>query len=124
MNISPQDQAISVLNQMITETNNLLATQVRLSALHAQWTNFAVATKVNAFNTAPLLTTGAYDTADGSPNVAHPVDTRVYTTLIAGISPNNFAGIDTFLQGVATVIGGGAVGANGAAVQLTALTKT
>lgn len=124
MNTSPQDQAISVLNQIISQTNNLLATKQNIDALVGQWTNFGVAAKINAFSTAPLLTTGQYDVADGSPNVAHPIDTRVYSNLLAGISANNFAGLITFLQGVSAVIVGTAVSANGAAVQLTALTKT
>lgn len=118
-----QDEAITVLNTMIVETQRLLATKQRLDALSAQWTNLSVANKVNAFATAPLLTTGQLGTADGSPNTANPVDTRVTPTVMFPISANNFAGIMTYLTGISAAIGGTAVGANGAAPQLLAITQ-
>ena len=124
MNVSPQDQAIATLNHLLLVANQLNVLKADIDATAAQWTNFSIANKVNAFPTAPLLGSGAYGTADNSPVVSNPVDTRVVNTLLVGLSPNNFAGLLTVLQGVSTAIGGGSVSANGAAVQLLALAKT
>lgn len=118
-----QDQAIAVANLMVTYTNNLAILANQIAATHVTWTNLSTANKLNAMPTAPLLTTGGLDTPDGSPNNAHPIDTRVSGLggIAKAISANNLASIDTYLQGIASAIGGTALGANGAAPQLLAL---
>ena len=42
-----------------------------------QYTAINYSTEWNAFPTAPQNTDGSLGTADGTPNTAHPVDTRV-----------------------------------------------
>lgn len=119
-----QDQVSAVANLLISLTAGLAATKVQIDQASAAWTNLSVATKVNAYPTAPLLTTGALGTADVSPTVTNPIDTRIApgNTLMTAISANNIAGLLTYLQGISAAIGGGAVSANGASVQLVALT--
>lgn len=119
-----QDQAIAVANQLLNLTSSLWAIQQQINTASSAWTNLSVAAKIAAFPTAPANSTGGLATGDGSPNVANPIDTRVPpgSSLSVAISSNNLASILTFLQGISTAIGGGAVSANGAAVQLVALT--
>lgn len=119
-----QDQVSAVVNQIVSLTAQLAAMKIQIDQTSAAWTNLSVATKVNAYPTAPSLTTGALGTADGSPTVTNPIDTRVApgNTLSSAISANNIASLLTYLQGISTGIGGGAVSANGAATQLVALT--
>lgn len=119
-----QDQVSAVANLLISLTAGLAATKIQIDQASAAWTNLSVATKVNAYPTAPLLTTGALGTADVSPTITNPIDTRIApgNTLTTAISANNIAGLLTYLQGISTAIGGGAVSANGASVQLVALT--
>lgn len=119
-----QDQVSAVANQLIGLTAGLAATKILIDQASAAWTNLSVATKINAYPTAPLLTTGALGTADVTPTVTNPIDTRIApgNTLTTAISPNNIAGLLTYLQGISAAIGGGAVSANGASVQLVALT--
>lgn len=119
-----QDQVVGVANTLLNLASQLWSIQQQINAASAAWTNLGVAAKVNAFPTAPLTPTGGPGTADSSPVVANPIDTRVApgSALSVAISPNNLASLLTFLQGISTAIGGGAVSTNGAAVQLVALT--
>lgn len=118
-----QDQAIAVANQMFSAANQCSTLASQLTALHTTWTNLSVANKLNAMPTAPLLTTGALGTPDGSPNTANPIDTRVsgLSGISKAMSANNVASLDTYLQGIISAIGGGAISANGSAPQLLAL---
>lgn len=117
-----QDQAVALVNQIIALAASLHATQSQIAEVSSAWTNLSAAAKVNALPTAPLSATGALGTADGAANPADPIDTRVTPAVTQAISANNIAGLLTYLQGVSTAIGGGAVTANGAAAQLIALT--
>lgn len=119
-----QDQAAAVVNEMISIAATLYGIKGRIDAASSAWTNLGVANMINAFPTAPRLTSGGLGTADVSSTVANPIDTRIAVgnLLTMAISPNNLASLLTVLQGLSTGIGGGAVSANGAAVQLIALT--
>lgn len=119
-----QDQVVGVANQLLNLTSQLWSIQQQINNASAAWTNLGVAAKVNTFPTAPLTSTGSLGTADGSPVVANLIDTRVSpgNAVSVAISSNNLASLLTFLQGISTAIGGGAVSANGAATQLVALT--
>lgn len=121
--ITQETQAAAVANNIIAMCAQLNGIAAAIAAISTQWTNLSVANKVNAFPTAPLLTTGALGTADGSPTVANPIDVRVSpgSDISRAISPNNLASMLTFIQGVQSAINGSAVSANGAASQLVAL---
>lgn len=120
-----ETQVAGLANQIIALSAGLYGMQQQINTLSAEWTNLSAGTKINAFPTAALTTTGGLSpTPDGSSNVANPINTSVSpgTLLSRAISPNDLAGLLTFLQGAALVIGGSAVSANGAAVQLIAKT--
>lgn len=122
MSQTVEQRAAALVNQMIAQVANLYAIGQTLAEISNLWTNLSVATKINAFPTASLSATGGINAPDGSPNNANPINTGVEpgTLLNIAISANDIAGINTFLQGVAAVIGGGAVSANGAVAQLVA----
>lgn len=117
-----QDQTIALVNSIISTAATLYDIQQQISRLSSAWTNLSAANKVNALPTAPLTTNGGLGTADGAPNVGNPIDTRAMPAVVQAISANNIASLLTYLQGISTAIGGGAITANGAAAQLVALT--
>ena len=122
MATTQETQAANTANTIINLTGSMLAIKQQIDAVSTQWTNLGVANMVNAFPTAPLLTTGGLGTADVSPNVAHPIDTRTTDGALINraIAANDIASMLTYLQGLSTAIGGGAASANGAAPSLLA----
>jgi len=123
--VTQETQAAAVANQVIALTSALQGIAVQISAVSTQWTNLSVANMLNAFPTAPLLSTGALGTADGSPVNTHPVDIRTADggLITRAVSAANISSMLTFLQGVQQAINGSAVSANGAAAQLLALAQ-
>lgn len=120
-----QDQTTLLANELLNLTSSLWSIQQRINTASAAWTNIGAAAKLAAFPTAALTTTGGLGAVDGSPNVANPIDTRpplIGAGVTVAVSSSQLASILTFLQGISTAIGGGAVSTNGAAVQLVALT--
>ncbi len=122
MSTTRQTQAAGVANtlvQLVLQAYNL---KLAIDQASATWTNLGVANMINAFPTAPALTTGALGTADGTPTVANPIDTRTVdgALLLRAISANDIAGMLTYLQGVSSCVGGASVSANGAAPSLIA----
>lgn len=121
--MTQEAQTAGVANGIIACVAQCQGLKLQIDALSTQWTNLSVANMLNAFNTAASTTTGGIGTVDGSPNVAHVINTAVApgSELSRAISANNIAAMLTFLQGVSSAIGGSAVSANGAAVSLIAL---
>jgi hypothetical protein len=120
--ITQEIQAANVANQIISLTSALYGIGQQISQASAAWTNLSVANKLNAFPTAALTSTGGLGTPDGAPVDSNPINVGVApgTAISRAISANDLAALLGYLQGIATAIGGGAVGANGAAVQLVA----
>lgn len=123
MATTQQDQAVAVVNLIINLTATLYDLQQQINRVSFQWTNLSVATKLQSAPTAVQTATGGLGAADGSPNVAHPIDTRIVSAISNPISATDLASLLTYLQGIATAIGGGALLANNAAPQLVALTS-
>lgn len=114
----------NVANQLIALASGLYSIQQQINAASAAWTNLGAAVKLNAFPTAAVTTTGGIGTVDGAPVVTNPINVNVLpgSEINRAISSTSLAGLLTYLQGMSTAIGGGAVSANGAAAQLVALT--
>lgn len=122
---STQELSVAaVANGLLAACSAAWSLQQQINALSAAWTNLTAANMLNAFNTAPLTTTGGLGTADTTPVTTHPIDTRTApgSELAISVSSTQLAGMLTGLQGIASVIGGSAVSANGALAQLMALT--
>lgn len=105
----PQSQAIGVANTLIANAQQLIAIYQSMVALDAAWTDVAAANTLAAMSTVVLGTDGTVGTADGSPNVAHPISPTLYPGLTRLISSNQIAQLKTILDGVVTYVGGGAV---------------
>lgn len=118
-----ETQVAAVANQIINLTSAMSGIQQQISAASSAWTNLSAATKLNAFPTAAVTTTGGIGIVDTAPANGNPINTSVApgTQISRAISANNIAAMLTFLQGISTAIGGGAVSVNGAATQLVAL---
>lgn len=106
-----QSQAIGVANGIIAAAQQLQAFYTSMTTLNQQWTDDAVANTLNALATAAQNTDGSLGTADTTPNTAHPIDTRVVTTLSRAISANEIASLLTIMQNVLTYVNGSAVSA-------------
>jgi hypothetical protein len=121
--ITQETQVANVANTiiMLAAQANALATQI--VAVSTQWANLSVANKLDNFPTAAVLATGALGTADTLPVTTNPIDVRVSpgSDIVRAISASDIASVLTGLEGVQSAIGGGAVAANGALVQLFAL---
>ena len=124
--MTQDQQAAGVANNVLALMQQAYQFQQTINQVALQWTNLSAATLLSNFNTAPLLASGALGTADGSPNTAHPIDTRTApgSELNAAVSEANLASMMTALQGFANAMGGTAVSANGAVPQLVALALT
>lgn len=123
MPVTQETQVANIANTMLALVSGAYSLQQQINQLSTQWTNLSAANALNAFPTAPLLTTGALGTADVSSNVAHPIDARTVDggLINRAVSANNLASMLTLLQGISAAISGTAVGANGAAPSLIAL---
>lgn len=119
-----ETQVANVANQLIALASGLYSIQQQINAASTAWTALGAATKLNAFPTAAITTTGGLGTADGSAVTTNPINTGVSpgSQINRAISSNNLAGLLTYLQGISTAIGGGSIATNGAAAQLVALT--
>jgi hypothetical protein len=124
MTTTTETQVAALANNLVDLTSRLYAISQEISQASALWTNIGAASLLNAFPSFTASATGGYGSTDGSPNVAHPINIGVQpgSLLSRAISANDLASLLTFLQGIQTAIGGGAVSANGAAVQLVAKT--
>lgn len=117
-------RVVGVANEIMQLSSALYSIGQRIGIVSAAWTNLSVATKLNAFPTAAITTTGAIGAIDGTPVVTNPINTGIApgNQLVMTMSATNVASLLTYLQGIQTAIGGGAVSVNGAATQLVALT--
>jgi hypothetical protein len=124
MTTTQETQVADTVNQIIAIASTLYGVGQQINRISAQWTNLGAATKINAFPTAVLTTTGGIGAADTTPSTTNPINTTVApgTEINRAISATDIAGLLTYLQGIASAIGGAAISANGAAAQLVAKT--
>jgi hypothetical protein len=111
MSATQQSQAIQVANNFCANAAAILAAYQEIIALDAAWTDNGVANVLNALATAALNADGTLGTADGSPNNAHPIDTRLYPTLQHTMSSNAIASLKTVIDNIVTYVNGSAVSA-------------
>lgn len=106
---TPQTQSIQVANGLISASQQLMNLYQQMVTLDAQWTDDGVATILAAMATTAINTDGSTGAADGSPNVAHPLNTTTYPTLSRAISSTQLGQLKTILDGVVTYVNGTAV---------------
>ena len=110
-----QTQATSILNQVTSNAQALLGLYYSIKAMDQAWTDNGVAVTSNNMVTAALNLDGSLGIADGAPNVAHPIDTRVIIQLNRTLSANQYASMETILKTIITLVEGGAVSAQASA---------
>lgn len=122
MTITQETQVADIANNLISLTAQLYGIAQQISATNAKITPLDVATKLAAFPTAAITATGGIGAADGTPNVAHPINTGVSpgTLINRAISFNDLAAILTYLTNIAAGINGSAVAAQSTAPTLIA----
>lgn len=109
MAATQQSQAIAVANQLISLSNQLMSIYQQMVALDAAWTDQGVATVLAALTTAALNTDGSLGTADGTPNVAHPINPATYPSLSRAVSSNQIGQAKTIMDGLVSYVNGQAV---------------
>lgn len=109
MSTNPQSQAIQIVNQLIANSQQLMTLYQSMVTLDQQWTDDAAANTIAAMSTVTLNSDGSPGTADGSPNVAHPISPTTYPSLSRLISSNQIAQLKTILDGIVNYVGGSAV---------------
>lgn len=109
MAATQQSQAIQIANQLISLAQTLISVYDQMVVLDAAWTDNAVATVIAAMGTVALNADGTLGAADGTPNVAHPLNTATYTTLSRAMSSNQIGQLKTILDGIVNYVGGTAV---------------
>lgn len=118
MSSTGNSQAIALANEMIALGQQLWNVQQQIQGAVQQFGQLTLATVFNAMATAAVAADGQLGAADISPNVAHVIDTRVYTQLSRVISANDLASLEGLLAAVDTLLKGGAVVQQGQAPQL------
>lgn len=109
MAATQQSQSIQVANNLCAAASNFLAVFQQMVGLDAAWTDNGVAAVLAALPTAALNADGSLGTADGSPNVAHPIDTRIVTSLQHMLSSNQIGSLKTILDELVSYVNGSAV---------------
>lgn len=115
MAATTQSQAIQIANQLINLSNQLMQIYTQMVVLDAAWTDNGVANVLNALGTVPLNADGSTGTADGAPNVAHPISPALYPALQHTLSANQVTQLKTVLDNVVTYVNGSAVTATASA---------
>lgn len=118
MTSTPQSQVIGAANQLINIGQQLYNLQIAIDAVNKQYSQLTLGTTLGALATTATATDGSLGAADGSPNAAHSIDTRIYTTLSRAISANDLGSLNTLITAVSTLLSGSAVSQQGQAPQL------
>jgi hypothetical protein len=111
----PLTQAIGILNAMVDAAATLYTELETIQQLNSQWLNETLATEVAAMATCASLPDGSLGAADGTPNTAHLIDTRVYSTLKRALSEADYAALNTFFSAFINLMAGAAVTQQGQA---------
>src|SRR5690348_2782599 len=111
MSASLQSQAISVANQLISIGQQVYNLQQQINGTNGVYIQLTLSTALAALPTCVVNTDGSLGTADGSPNAAHVIDTRIAaaSSLNRAISANDLASLNTFVAAVASLAAGSAV---------------
>ena len=91
MAATKQSQAISLLNDLLTFAQQVTALRDFANVVNNKYTKQGASTVWAALPTAALGTDGSLGLADGTPNVARPIDTRAVTSLARAVSSNDAA---------------------------------
>jgi hypothetical protein len=117
-----QTQAIQIANGLMSIAQQLASIKGSIDMLATQYTQLTLSGVFNAMHTAPVNADGSLGTADLSPVLTNPIDTRVaaQSTLTRTILATDLASLNTLVQAVSTLLAGSAVSQQGQSPQLLA----
>lgn len=110
MAATQNSQAIQIINNLVSLSQQLLNVYQQMVVLDAQWTDNAVATTIASMGTVTVNADGTPSTPDGSPNAAHPINLTTYAALTRAVSSNQIGQAKTIMDGIVSYVGGQAVG--------------
>ena len=102
-------QAIQTANNLMNLAQQLLIIYQQMVIIDAAWTDDTVATTIAAMGTVTVNGDGTLGTADGAPNVAHPINLALYPSLSRAVSSNQIGQVKTIMDGIVAYVGGQAV---------------
>jgi hypothetical protein len=109
-NATQQSAAVNAANALgDLIVNQLLTLRSAVNEYVTKYNDANFSAVWNALPTAPANTDGSLGTADGSPNVAHPIDTRVVSTLRYPRSADDYVNAVAALQALQNFFTGGVV---------------
>lgn len=85
---TPQTQAIQIANTVISTAAQVQTLYQNIGNLIQQYNDIGASTYWAQFSTCATNSDGSLGSADGSPNTAHVMDTRVVTGINRAISAN------------------------------------
>ena len=103
MTATKQSQAIQSANTLISNAAQLFALYQSIKANAQQFSDLNVGGLLNSLSTAALNADGSLGTADVSPNVANPLDTRLYG-LSRSVSANQLNAMINTLNFIVTFV--------------------
>lgn len=106
-----QSQAVNLANGFLALASAAQQLGLLANQLVTQYGSISANNTWNSMVTSALNADGSLGTADGSPNVAHVIDTRVVTGLNRSISPNNLVQLEVFAVAFQAFMSGAAVSA-------------
>jgi hypothetical protein len=100
MPATKQAAAIAFGNAMLSLANQMTGLRAAVNDLVTQYNSESHSAVWTALATAPLNTDGSLGAADGSPNTAHPIDTRVAANsgLNRAVSETQLVAMVTFMM--------------------------
>jgi hypothetical protein len=105
-----QDNAVTFANWLLSLAQTAQNLRANLADAVKRYNSENYNTVWNAMATAVQNADGSLGTADGTPNVAHPLDTRVFANLSKAVSATQLVAMITFANDFASFLGNVAVG--------------
>ena len=102
-------QAIQTANNLMNLAQQLLIIYQQMVIIDAAWTDDTVATTIAAMGTVAVNADGTLGAADGTPNVAHPINLALYPSLSRAVSSNQIGQAKTIMDGIVAYVSGQAV---------------
>ena len=98
MAATKQTMAVAAINRLLAIMVQLQATRASINDFVEDYNGANWSAVWNALPTAPANTDGSLGTADGSPNNAHPIDTRIIPNLNTDMAANDLVNGVAMLQ--------------------------
>ena len=104
-----QSAAVNGANALGALIQSLLSVRSQVNEFVSKYNDENWSAVWNALPTAPANADGSLGTADGTPNNAHPIDTRIVSALTFPLAANDFVNGVAALQALQAFFTGGSV---------------